>query len=161
MTTHVVSWVLLLTLVVISGCPDVGIEPAGDELALEYIAGGIYADMMPVIPPVVNDRLGCFVDVLVRNKGSKSLHVEFRILQGELYRSGTRTRFGTLYFQTDWEGMLAGGEADTVRLEKASLSENFLQPECGASLRLDIELGESDRWLYKLSSDSLILGCVY
>ena len=152
---------LLLALTALLSCSDLGSVPVLEDLECEYLSGAIGADMMPVIPPSPNDRVGCVVDVRVRNRSGKELRPLLRILRAELYEGGTRTRLGTAHFSAEWDGHLAAREVDTVRLIKQALSADFVQPACGSGVSLDIDIGESENNLIHIVSDSLTFGCVY
>lgn len=153
--------VLLLALEALLSCSDLGSAPVLEVLECEYLSGGIGADMMPVIPPSPNERVGCVVEVRVRNRSGNELRPLLRILRAELYGGGTRTHLGTVHFSAAWDGHLAAWEVDTVRLIKQGLSADFVQPACGSGVTLDIEVGESENNLIHIMSDSLTFGCVY
>jgi hypothetical protein len=142
-------------------CSDLGSEPTIDDLDVQYLSGAIVADMMPVIPPVPGDRIFCFIDLVVHNSSATRLDVTFRVMQAELRRSGTRARLGTLYFSTSWDGVLEPYATDTVRLLKRELSDDFHQPECDASVECDLEIGEAENLLIRLTTDSMTFNCVY
>jgi hypothetical protein len=141
-------------------CADLGSEPTTGHLEVRYYSGSIGADMMPTIPPV-HDRIGCTVDLLIRNSSALELHTQLRVLQAEMRRSGTNARLGTLFFATPWDGILGPFETDTVRLVKHALSDDFLQPACGAAVELDLELGEAEQFVLRLTTPPLTFGCVY
>ena len=154
-------WAAALGLAGAFACSDLGSEPAIEHLEVRYLSGYIFADMMPAIPPLPDDRILCFADLLVRNSSAQRLSIQFRVLRADLRRYSTRSRLGTLYFSTSWDGMLDPFATDTVRLFKRELSDDFVQPECDASVYLDIELGESEHSLIRFATDPLTFHCVY
>lgn len=145
----------------ILACGDVGSEPAIEHLEVRYLSGFIVADMMPVVPPDPNDRTTCVVDLIIRNSSAERLSVQLRVMRAFLRRSGNSARLGTIYFSTSWDGILEPFQTDTVRLEKRELSDDFVQPECNASVELDIEFGESEDFLIRFTTNPLTFGCVY
>lgn len=154
----IVTAVLVASL---GGCADQGSEPVIADLDVSVLSASVGADMMPVVGPGPVDRIGCVVDLLVRNTSGSGVRAELRILKADLWRSGTRTRLGTLYFNAPWDIVLGPGEADTVHLVKRSLSEDFVQPECGAKVVLELVIGEREEYVLRTWSGELDFGCVY
>jgi len=143
------------------GCSDLGSEPVIEHLEVRYLSAFIVADMMPVIPPDPDDRISCAVDLIIRNSSAERLSVKFRVMRSDLRGAGDSGRFGTLYFSTAWDGVLEPFQTDTIRLTKQNLSDDFVQPACGASVELAVEIGEAEDLLIRFIATPLTLQCVY
>jgi hypothetical protein len=129
-----------------------------DDLEVSLAEGMIVSDQMPIVPP---DPVTCTLTVLVRNTSSSSTTLGVYLPTAEVRRTSTGESLGTFAFSSDWDGRIAPGETDTVRLTKNRSVTPISPRPCGEYLDLILHVRNPSMSVKSVTFDSLTLYCVY
>lgn len=129
-----------------------------DNLEIEYLRGGIGANLMPDIPP---DPISCQVELLLTNRNPEESLTGLTIASGEVVLDSTHELLGEISFSTDWDGTLEPDEQDTVALVKDFLDESPFEPPCGEFVFLELRVENEEYEPKFFTTDTLFFTCLY
>ena len=139
-------------------CPPDQIDPPVSDLSVTWHGGSIGADLMPIVPP---DPVMCQAWLILENKNSREAFSKVEIPRADVILMRNDTILGTIPMETDWGGLLAPGEIDTIFMFKSAGTQPIFSPPCGERVFVDFMIRNADGDEKIFRPDTLIFQCVF
>jgi hypothetical protein len=150
---------VLATALAALGCDDDTSSP-GDgqiyDLSVEVMDWYLRANLQPPVPP---DPILCQATLRVTNTNQTNAISGVTIPSAVVYRADNGTELGTIRFETDWHGVLAATEVDTVTITKIQENEEIFPPPCATSVFLRVRVVKTAVQTRILTTDPVEASC--
>jgi hypothetical protein len=139
------------------GC-DSSEEDTGtvSDLNVQVMDGFIMANLMP---PVAPDPIACRLTLRVVNTDVDHALSGLAIPSALVFLSKNSQELGTIRFETDWDGLLEAGQADTVRVVKIAESQEIFPPPCNQGVYFRLRIVKTTVQMKQVSTPSYGFSC--
>lgn len=143
-----------------SGCPCSinGSDPPIAELIVSWDTGTIGANLMPIVPP---DPVVCQATLILENTNPQQSFSKITVPTADVILVRDDSTLGTIPLETDWDGRLAPGKADTILFFKSTGDEPIFDAPCGERVLLDFTIRNADGDTKVFRPDTLTFFCVF
>ena len=139
-------------------CPPDKIDPSMSDLSVTWDRGGIFANLMPVVPP---DPVVCQAWLILENKNPREAFSKVEIPRADVILVRNDSILGTIPMETDWDGLLAPGKKDTIFFFKNAGTQPIFSPPCGDQVFVDFMIQNADGDTKVFRPETLTFECVY
>ena len=158
-TTYSARSIFVVFFLLLSGCRDQGSNVTVDTIEADFENVSIGANMMPTFEPGPV-RLGCQIDVVLRNNSSETLS-DLSIPAAELLLAATGESMGRIMLRTEWSGELSAGTQERVTLLKTDSPLHLARIPCDERVYLRLDLLQPTRVVRTFETSEFRFGCVY
>ena len=160
------SLVLVLAILLLCSCEDSEdcvclpdrIDPPMSDLSVTWDRGTIYANLMPIVPP---DPVICRAWLILENKNPREAFSKVDVPTADVILVGADSTLGTIPMETDWDGLLAPGQRDTVLFFKNVGNQVMFSAPCSEQVFLDFMIQNTDGDAKVFRPDTLVFTCVF
>lgn len=148
------------TLLLLMACKDTGTNQQQNlNIQFTLVSGRIWADFRGPIHPE-DDGVRCEFTVVVRNVSQSMALEQASMPEAEVFGARSRQRIGVVQLYSAWDGHVAAGESDTVRLIKRANQGPTLVPiPCDSLVLYKIGLKQQESILGFVQRDSVLFEC--
>lgn len=113
---------------------------------------------MPIQPP---DPVACQVWLILENESQLEAFSKIEIPTADVILVGPDSVLGTIPLETDWNGFLAPGKTDTIRLFKNPGDQKVFTAPCSQRVLMDFLIRNVDGETKVFRSQALTFHCVF
>lgn len=139
-------------------CGPDEINPPLSDLVVSWDRGIIFANLMPIVPP---DPIVCQAWLILENKNQHAAFSNVTIPTANVILVRNGSTLGMIPIETDWDGVLAASEKDTVLFFKNTGPQELFNPPCGDDVFLDFKIQNADGDTMMFQSDTLTFECAF
>ncbi|UCD38292.1 MAG: hypothetical protein JSW54_02080 [Fidelibacterota bacterium] len=137
-------------------------EATLQSLEVQFLGVELWLDLMPwVVPHDSVVRLYCGIDLEVSNTSATDSLKGLTVPDCDVELSSTGEFVARIFLTTEWDGILAPGETDRVRLTAADTLHVLAQPLCDADVTVDLHVNQSWQTQWSFESDPVEFMCTY
>ena len=126
------------------------------DLNVQVMDGFIMANLMPPAEP---DPIACRLTLRVVNTDVDHAMSGLSIPSALVFLSKNSQELGTIRLQTDWDGLVEAGQADTVRVVKIAESQEIFPPPCNQGVYLRLRIVRTAVQMKQVSTPSYGFSC--
>ena len=157
---------VFLTPLLLWACEDSGdcpcsadtVDPPMSDLSVTWDSGHMSANLMPIVPP---DPVACSAWLILENKNPQEAFSKLEIPAADVILAKNDSILGTMQMETDWDGILAPGQIDTILFIKSAGTLRVIDPPCDDQVLIEFMIQNADSATMVFVSDTLTVGCVY
>ena len=165
-TRSVVHLVALLITLLLYSCEDSEdypsspnkIDPPLSDLSVTWDRGSIGAGLMPIAPP---DPVACEAWLILENLNPREAFSKVEVSTVDVILARFDSTLGTIPIETDWDGLLAPGQIDTIFFFKYSGAQEIFSPPCGEWVLIDFMIRNADGDTKVFRPDMLTFMCTF
>ena len=139
-------------------CSPDRIDPPVSDLLVTWDRGTIAASLMPIVPP---DPVMCRAWLILENKNPREAFSKVEIPTADVILVRNNSTLGTIPIETDWDGLLAPGEKDTIFFFKNGGDEAIFSPPCDERVLMDFMIRNADGDTKVFRPDTLTFMCSF
>ena len=139
-------------------CPPGKVDPPMSDLSVTWERGNIFASLMPIVPP---DPIVCRAWLILENENEREAFSELAVPTADVILARNDSTLGVIPIETDWNGILASGQRDTIVFFKNTGPVPIFTPPCGQRVLVDFMIQNADGEARIFRSDTLTFECAF
>ena len=113
---------------------------------------------MPIVPP---DPMICRAWLILENLNPREAFSKVEVSTADIILARIDSTLGAIPIETDWDGLLAPGQKDTVFFFKNTGAQEIFSPPCGERVLIDFMIRNADGDTKVFRPDTLAFMCTF